>query len=325
MRNLIIIAIVIIVALVLLRQALYVVDVTEQVIILRFGEVVKTKLSPGLDVKVPFVDTVVRLDKRILRIDAPPVSMPDQDKENLVIDIYARYRITDPVQFRKTLQTESNARSRLGDIVTSTLRDRVALRDRTDIIGAKPQIDPETGVPVVDEEGLPLVEAQETRTEILDEVLFEVKQTTEFDNPETPDRDDFGIEIIDVRIKRADFPEAVTASIYTRMRAERNRIAAGFRAEGEEEDRKIRAATDRDRDIILAEAEQRSNEIRGEGEAQAINLLASALNRDPELFAFLRSLEAYQRIIQAQDTIILSSDSPLFDYLAGPKAPADGR
>lgn len=312
MRNLIIVAIVIIVGLVVLRQALYVVDVTEQVIILRFGEVVDTKTQPGLSVKAPFVDTVVRMDKRILRIDAPPVSMPDQDKENLVIDIYARYRITDPVQFRKTLQTESTARSRLGDIVTSTLRDRVALRDRTDIIGAKPLRD-DNGEPVVDEEGLPLVEAQETRTQILDEVLQAVRQTTQ--------RDNFGIQMIDVRIKRADFPEAVTASIYTRMRAERNRIAAGFRAEGEEEDRKIRAATDRDRDIILAEAERESNKRRGEGEAEAISILAEALNRDPELFAFLRSLEAYQRIIRQQDTIILSSDAPLFDYLAGPALP----
>ncbi|MCY4558048.1 MAG: protease modulator HflC [Chloroflexi bacterium] len=312
MRNLIIVAIVIIVGLVVLRQALYVVDVTEQVIILRFGEVVDTKTQPGLSVKAPFVDTVVRMDKRILRIDAPPVSMPDQDKENLVIDIYARYRITDPVQFRKTLQTESTARSRLGDIVTSTLRDRVALRDRTDIIGAKPLRD-DNGEPVVDTEGLPLVEAQETRTQILDEVLQAVRETTQGDN--------FGIQIIDVRIKRADFPEAVTASIYTRMRAERNRIAAGFRAEGEEEDRKIRAATDRDRDIILAEAERESNKRRGEGEAEAISILAEALNRDPELFAFLRSLEAYQRIIRQQDTIILSSDAPLFNYLAGPALP----
>ena len=315
MRNLIIVAIVIIVGLVVLRQALYVVDVTEQVIILRFGEVVDTRTEPGLNVKAPFVDTVVRLDKRILRIDAPPVSMPDQDKENLVIDIYARYRITDPVQFRKTLQTESTARSRLGDIVTSTLRDRVALRDRTDIIGAKPLVD-EAGTPVLDDEGLPLVEAQETRTQILDEVLQAVRQTTQ--------RDNFGIQMIDVRIKRADFPEAVTASIYTRMRAERNRIAAGFRAEGEEEDRKIRAATDRDRDVILAEAERESNKRRGEGEAEAISILAEALNRDPELFAFLRSLEAYQRIIRQQDTIILSSDAPLFDYLAGPALPQAG-
>ena len=320
MRNLIIIAILIVVAVVLLRQALYVVDVTEQVIILRFGEVVNTRDTPGLSVKVPFVDTVVRLDKRILRIDAPPVSMPDQDKENLVIDIYARYQIIDSVQFRKTLQTESNARSRLGDIVTSTLRDRVALRDRTDIIGARPLVD-DTGNPVVDDEGLPLVEAQETRTEILHEVLTEVQRITG-DNTATTQREDFGIKMIDVRIKRADFPEAVTASIYTRMRAERNRIAAGFRAEGEEEDRKIRAATDRDRDIILARAEQESNRIRGEGEAEAISILADALNRDPELFAFLRSMEAYQRIVQGQDTIILSSDSPLFNYLAQPVLPA---
>ena len=191
----------------------------------------------------------------------------------------------------------------------------MALRDRTDIIGAKPLID-ETGNPVVDEEGLPLVEGQETRTEILDEVLQAVRETTQ--------RDNFGIEMIDVRIKRADFPEAVTASIYTRMRAERNRIAAGFRAEGEEEDRKIRAATDRDRDVILAEAERESNKRRGEGEAEAISILAEALNQDPELFAFLRSLEAYQRIIRQQDTIILSSDAPLFDYLAGPALPAPG-
>jgi len=311
MRNLIIVAIVIIVGLVVLRQALYVVDVTEQVIILRFGEVVDTRTTPGLSVKAPFVDTVVRLDKRILRIDAPPVSMPDQDKENLVIDIYARYRITDPVQFRKTLQTESTARSRLGDIVTSTLRDRVALRDRTDIIGAKPLVD-EAGTPVVDDEGLPLVEAQETRTQILDEVLQAVRQTTQ--------RDTFGIEMIDVRIKRADFPEAVTASIYTRMRAERNRIAAGFRAEGEEEDRKIRAATDRDRDVILAEAERESNKRRGEGEAEAISILAEALNQDPDFFAFRRSLQAYRSFLGNQDTIILSSDEELFEFLGSPDA-----
>lgn len=313
MRNLIIAAIVIILAAVLLRQSLYVVDVTEQVIILRFGEVVNTRTDAGLNAKLPFVDNVVRLDKRILRIDAPPVSMPDQDKENLVIDIYARYRITDAVQFRKTLQTESNARSRLGDIVTSTLRDRVARRDREEIIGAKPLVD-ETGAPKVDEEGLLQVEPRETRTEILNEVLAEVRNITV--------RDQFGIEMIDVRIKRADFPEAVTNSIYTRMRAERNRIAARFRAEGEEQDRIIRANTDRERDVIIAEAQRDSNRIRGEGEAEAISILAEALNRNPELFSFLRSLEAYQNIIKGQDTVILSSDAPLFNYLAGP-FPAD--
>ena len=315
MRNLIIAAIVIILAAVLLRQSLYVVDVTQQVIVLRFGEVVSTRTTPGLNAKLPFVDNVVRLDKRILRIDAPPVSMPDREKENLVIDVYARYRITDPVQFRKTLQTENTARSRLGDIVISTLRDRVAQRDREEIIGAKPLVD-ETGAIVVDEEGLPQVEPQETRSIILDEVFDEVRNITQQGGG-------FGIEMVDVRIKRADFPEAVTNSIYTRMRAERNRIAARFRAEGEEQDRIIRAATDKERDVIIAEAERDSNKIRGEGEAEAISILAEALNRDPELFSFLRSLEAYQKIILGQDTIILSSDAPLFDYLAGPEPPPD--
>ena len=309
MRKLIIAAVIIIVALVVLRQTLYVVDVTEQVIILRFGEVVNTEETPGLNVKLPFVDTVVRLDRRVLRIDAPPVSMPDRDKENLVIDIYARYRITDPVQFRKTLQNELNARSRLGDIVTSTLRDRVALRDRTDIIGAKPLLD-DDGVAVIDVEGLPLVEGQETRTEILSEVLDAVRNTAGPDN--------FGVEIIDVRIKRADFPEAVTASIFNRMRAERDRIAARFRAQGAEEDRKIRAATDRERDVILAVAQRESNQVRGEGEAEAIRILAEALNSDPEFFAFRRSLLSYQIQIKGQDTIVFSADSPLFRYLSGP-------
>ena len=292
-----------------MRQSLYVVDVTEQVIVLRFGEVRDTRQFPGLYVKAPFVDNVVRFDKRILRIDAPPVAMPDKEKQNLSIDSYARYRIVDPVQFRKTLQNEVNARSRLGDIVTSTLRDRIALRNRFEIIGAEPILD-EAGNPVVDDDRLPLFEGRETRSELLAEVLSDVRQTV--------GDQQFGIEIIDVRIKRADFPDSVTPSIYTRMRAERNRIATRFRAEGEEEDLKIRAVANRDREVILAEAERESNEIRGEGEAEAISILAEALNEDPDFFAFRRSLQAYQTVLGQQDTIILSADAPLFDFLDSP-------
>lgn len=310
MRPLIIVAILVVVGLIVLRQALYVVDETQQVIILRFNEVINTRQAPGLYVKAPFVDTVVTFDKRILRIDAPAASMPDKEKQNLRIDSYARYKIIDPVQFRKTLQTEINASSRLGDIVTSTLRDRVALRDRFEIIGSEPIID-EQGNPVEDEEGLPLFEGRDTRSEILGEVLAGVKQLTQ--------EQDFGIEIIDVRIKRADFPESVTPSIYTRMRAERNRIATRFRAEGEEEDLKIRAVANRNREVILAEAEQLSNEIRGEGEAQAISILAEALNQDPDFFAFRRSLQAYQTFLSDQDQIILSSEEDLFKFLGTPE------
>lgn len=309
MRALIIIGVIVVLGLIVLRQSLYIVDETQQVLILRFNEVIGTRTTPGLYVKAPFVDTIVTFDKRILRIDAEPASMPDKEKQNLIIDSYARYRIFDPVQFRKTLQTEINARSRLGDIVTSTLRDRVALRDRFEIIGAEPIVD-DQGNPEEDEEGLPLFEGRDTRSEILDEVLQGVRTRTQEQN--------FGIEIIDVRIKRADFPESVTPSIYTRMRAERNRIATRFRAEGEEEDLKIRAVANRDREVILATAEQESNQIRGQGEAEAISILAEALNQDPDFFAFRRSLQAYRNFLSGQDTIILSSDEPLFDFLGTP-------
>ncbi len=310
MRALIILGVLIVIGLILMRQALYVVDETQQVIILRFNEVINTRLTPGLYAKAPFVDTVITFDKRILRIDAEPVAMPDKEKQNLIIDSYARYRITDPVQFRKTLQTENNARSRLGDIVTSTLRDRVALRDRFEIIGAEPIVDA-LGNPVEDDEGLPLFEGRDTRNEILQEVLDGVKRRTQEQN--------FGIEINDVRIKRADFPESVTPSIYTRMRAERNRIATRFRAEGEEEDLKIRAVANRDREVILAAADQESNQIRGEGEAEAIRILAEVLNQDPDFFAFRRSLEAYQAFFNDQDTIVLSADEDLFKFLGTPE------
>jgi membrane protease subunit HflC len=309
MKLVIIIAIVLIVSLVVLRQAAYVVDVTEQALILRFGEVRDTRIQPGLYWKTPFVETALKFDKRILRIDAVPVAMPDKEKQNLVIDSYARYRITDPEQFRKTLQTETGARSRLGDIVTSTLRDRLALRDRFEIIGSEPIRD-ESGKVVENPEGLPLFEGVETRTEILDEVLAGVRATVV--------DQDFGIEIIDVRIKRADFPDSVTPSIYTRMRAERNRIATKFRAEGEEEDLKIRAVANRNREVILANADRESSQTRGEGEADAIRILAEALNQDPDLFAFRRSLEAYQKFLGQQDTIVLSADAPLFRFLTDP-------
>ncbi|HZA25403.1 MAG TPA: protease modulator HflC, partial [Dehalococcoidia bacterium] len=309
MRVLIVIAVLAIIGLIVLRQTIYIVDQTEQVAITRFGEVQSVRDTPGLNVKMPFVDVITRLDKRVLRIDSQAAALPDRDKQNLIIDLYARYRITDPVAFRKTLQTETEARSRLADIVISALRDRIALRDRFDIIGAKPVLN-EQGQVVVDEEGLTIVEGTETRTEILNEVLEIVKQRTESQA--------FGIEVIDVRLKRADFPESVADSIYTRMRAERNRIATRFRAEGGEEDLKIRAGANRRREVILAEAERQSSRVRGEGEAEAIRILAQALNQDPDFFAFRRSLEAYQKFLSQQDTIILSAEAPLFRFLASP-------
>ena len=150
------------------------------------------------------------------------------------------------------------------------------------------------------------------RSEILDAVLNEVKRII------AEEEEPFGIEIIDVRIKRADFPDEVTPSIYTRMRAERNRIAAGFRADGDKKELEIRAAADREAAVIRAEAQKDSNQIRGDGEAQAIAILAEALNQDPEFFAFRRSLETYRKVINRGDTIIIPDESPLFQYIPGP-------
>ena len=395
MRTLIITGIILIVGLIVISQALYVVDETEQVIITRFGEVQDVINEPGLNVKAPFVDTVVRFDKRLLRIDADPETMRDANKENLSIDSYARYRIIDAVQFRKTLRDETNARSRLGDIVNATLRERIALRTRPEIIGARPILD-NTGNPVVDDEGLPLIEGTESRTDLLGEVLTgvrdrvnaqEVTQLFEVPSPggnleeffvtiddtvvnngdvrviQGPEGDEelgidvvfrsfdpssgrlalgtqagesleagasftvqyfiardepFGIEIVDVRIKRADFPDTVTPSIYTRMRAERNRIATKFRAEGDEQDLLIRAGADKERDIILADADKTANEVRGKGEADAIRILADALEQDPEFFSFRRSLEAYKTFLNQRTTVVLSSDADVFKFLQSP-------
>jgi regulator of protease activity HflC (stomatin/prohibitin superfamily) len=392
MRTLIITGIIIIVGLIVISQTFYIVDETEQVIITRFGNVQAVEKEPGLNYRAPFVDTVVRFDKRLLRIDADPETMRDANKENLSIDSYARYRITDPVQFRKTLLTESNARSRLGDIVNATLRENIALLERPQIIGANFILD-SAGNQVVDVEGLPLIRGTESRTELLAIVLSGVRARTnaqevtkEFTVPAggesadfqiriegsviLPDdigvvsgpngevtpgvdvlkrsfseglltfgaqegetltagdtftvqyfvaRDEpFGIEIVDVRIKRADFPDTVTPSIYTRMRAERSRIATKFRAEGDEQDLQIRAGADKDRDIILAEADKTANEVRGQGEADAIRILADALEEDPEFFSFRRSLEAYKVFLNQRTTVILSSEADIFKFLQGP-------
>ena len=411
MRNLIIAGVLVIIGLIVLSQSLYKVDEKEQVLVTRFGDVKTVHRTAGLRAKVPFVDTVVRFDKRLLRIDADPESMRDSKKENLVIDSYARYRILDPVQFRKTLISEANAFSRLGDIVNSTLRERIALRTRQEIIGARPIVI--NGVPLEDEEGLAVFESTESRTALLAEVLEGVRlrvtasETTReilvtsnmegdatFDfglnqvilDADNTDRDSnlntgvgptdirvitgaegevdgfdlevrlwspatltvtlgvqagetisegdsftiqyfvdrnepFGIEIVDVRIKRADFPDSVTPSIFTRMRAERNRIATKFRAEGDQQDLEIRADANKTRTVILADADKTSNQLRGQGEAEAIRILAEALEKDPEFFSFRRSLEAYQRILNPGTTVILSADADLFRFLDSPGGP----
>jgi len=291
-------------------QILYTVDQTQLTVVTRFGEIRGINTSPGLKVKAPFIDSVNRFDKRLLRVDVPPSTLPDKEKEFLDIDAYARYRITDVRKFFEKLGNLSRADDRIGRIVISALREEVAKRSKEEIIGAvvaDTTVDEETG------EEVRLVIATNTRQEILDRVL------ASSDAAVNDAENDFGVRVMDVRIKRADFPEASQQNIFNRMRAERDRISREFRAKGQEERDKVEAAANRERTIILAEAERDAARLRGEGEAAAITIFAEALQQGPEFFAFQRSLEAYKVFMTTKATVILSTDSDLFQFLEDPR------
>ena len=309
MTKLVIAGVAVLILVIAIFTALYVVDETEQVVVTRFGDVRAVQTKPGLYVKAPFgVDRVVSFDRRVLRIDATPDRFLDKDINILEIDVYARYRITDPRNFLITLRNQESGGSVLGQRINAALRAEVAERSREEIIGGDVELDTD-GNPITDAEGNSLVRPTNTRTEILDQVLLNVKEDLAKENPT------FGVEMIDIRIKRADFPGEVAGRIFERMRSDREKIARRLRAEGEEEARSRRAAADREVEIIVAEAERDANRLRGEGEAQAIAILSDALNRDPEFFAFRRSLDAYREFLSTQSTMILSSESELFRFL----------
>ena len=311
MRNLVIAGVVIIVALIVISQSLYVVQETEQVVVTRFGDVQNVHTSPGLYVKAPFVDTITTYDRRLLRIDAPPSQFLDRDINILEIDVYGRYKIVDPRAFLQTLTTEDNARSILAQRINSSLRAEVAERSREEIIGGDVELD-ESGEPVTDDEGNSRVRATDSRTELLDDVRIAVQENLAQEEPS------FGVEMVDIRVKRADFPQEVAGRIFERMRSDREKISRRLRAEGEEEARTRRAAADREVEVILAAADRDSNRLRGDGEAQAIAILAESLNKDPEFFSFRRSLDAYKEFLNQDTTVILSSESEIFKYLQSP-------
>ncbi|MEE3013256.1 MAG: protease modulator HflC [Chloroflexota bacterium] len=311
MRNLVIAGVVVIVALIVISQSLYVVQETEQVVVTRFGDVQNVHTSPGLYVKAPFVDTITTYDRRLLRIDAPPSQFLDRDINILEIDVYGRYKIVDPRAFLQTLTTEDNARSILAQRINSSLRAEVAERSREEIIGGDVELD-ESGEPVTDDEGNSRVRATDSRTELLDDVRVAVQENLAAEDPS------FGVEMVDIRVKRADFPQEVAGRIFERMRSDREKISRRLRAEGEEEARTRRAAADREVEVILAAADRDSNRLRGDGEAQAIAILAESLNKDPEFFSFRRSLDAYKEFLNQDTTVILSSESEIFKYLQSP-------
>ena len=311
MRNLVIAGVIVVLALIVISQSLYVVQETEQVVVTRFGDVQSVQTTPGLNIKAPFVDTVTSYDKRLLRIDAPPDRFLDQDINILEIDVYGRFRISDPRAFLQVVNTEENARRILAQRINSALRAVVANRTREEIIGGDVELD-DSGEPVTDDEGNSRVRPTNSRTELLEEVLLKVQQDLAQEDPS------FGLEMVDIRIKRSDFPQEVAGRIFERMRSDREKISRRLRAEGEEEARTRRAAADRDVEVILAAADRDADRLRGDGEAQAIKILAESLNKDPDFFSFRRSLEAYTEFLNERTTLILSSEAPIFKFLQSP-------
>ena len=273
--------IIIIIAALAFFTTVYIVDETEQVVVLAFGKPVKTITKPGLNFKLPApFQVVVTFDKRLLEYDVPPEEVLSMDKKTLIMDNYVRWRIVDPLLFLQTVQAVPTAKTRLDDIVYSELRQELGTHDMVEII-------------------------TETRDLIMDKVTAASNEESE----------KYGIEVVDVRIRRVDLPSENEASIYARMEAERNRKANMFRSEGEEEAQKIRAKTERDKTVILADAYKISQEIRGEGESRALDIYASSFSKDPKFYEFVRTLEAYEKIIDKKTTLVFPGDSKLFKEL----------
>ena len=266
---------------VIYRLVIFVVDEKNQVVVLQLGKPVRTVIEPGIHFKVPWpIQSVVYFEKRILDYDSAPTEILTKDKKNLDVDNFAKWRIIDPLKFMVTVHDENGAQARLDDIIYSELREALGLHDLEEIVSTD-------------------------RSSLMAMVTAASDSTAR----------DYGIEVIDVRIKRADLPEQNERSVYERMRAERKRIANRYRSEGEEEALKIRAVTDSLKIVIMADAYRQSQIIRGESDAKAIEIYANAFNRDPEFYDFYRTLEAYKTIIDSNTVIVLPPETELLKYL----------
>ena len=262
-------------------STVFTVDETRQVVILQFGEPVRIIKTPGLYFKLPApLQVAQHFDDRLLEYDVAPEEILSKDKKSLIVDNYVRWRIVDPLLFLQTVQTEPIAKTRIDDIVYSELRRELGTHNMSEII-------------------------TESREIIMEKVTRESAIATK----------PYGIEVVDVRLKRVDLPQNNEQSIYRRMQAERIRQANKFRSEGEEESQKIKASTDKDKTIILATAYKEAEEVKGEGEAKAVDIYARAFSKDPDFYEFYRTLETYKIILDKKTTLVLPTNSKLFDIL----------
>jgi membrane protease subunit HflC len=277
-------AIVAIIVLIALYSALFSVYQTQQALVLRFGEPVRVINEPGLNAKIPLIDSVIFLDKRILDLENPSQEVIASDQKRLVVDAFARYRITDPLRFYQAVTTIEDANSRLATILNSSLRR---------VLGES------TFIEVVRDQREALM------ARIRDQVNREAAN--------------FGISVIDVRIRRADLPEANSQAVFQRMQTERQREAKELRAQGAEIAARIRSRADRERRVLIADAQRQAEVARGEGDAEATRIFAEAYGQDPGFFSFFRSMQAYrQALADGKTSIVLTPQSEFFRYFDRP-------
>ena len=280
-------------------SALYTVHQTKQALVLQFGEVIKTVTEPGLWVKIPLIQNVVYLDKRILAFDTPPEEVIAADQKRIVVDAFSRFRISDPLKFYQAVGNIDVAEARLSTLINSSLRQVLGAEEFASVLSGE-------------------------RVDLMRAIKDAVNEQAV----------NLGITIVDVRIKRADLPPENSQAIYRRMQTEREREAKEARAKGAEEAFRIRAHADRERTVLLAEARKLGEILRGEGDGARARIFNEAASRDPKFYAFYRSLQAYRAALHSDDTtLVLSPDSDFFEFFGSfssvvtgggrPAAPSD--
>jgi modulator of FtsH protease HflC len=299
--------ILIIIFVILLAQGgFFVIDEGEQALVTQFGKPVGGVRQAGLHFKIPFLQDIHQFQKRIMKWDGAPNQIPTKDKKYIWVDTTARWRIADPLLFFKTVATEQGALSRLDDIIDSVVRDAVSANLLVELVRGKDYKVPEGMTEIEILQDVDIKEGELVgREEILAEILEEARANT----PE------YGIELIDVQIKRINYVEQVQQRVYERMISERKKVAAQYRSEGEGEKADILGQMQKELKRIESEAYRKSVEVRGEADAKAAAIYAEAYGKKPEFYAFLRTLESYRKAVQKNARFVLSTDSEFYRYL----------
>jgi membrane protease subunit HflC len=291
------------VALIVLANSLYVVDMTEQVVVTQFGRPIGDPIrEPGLKAKAPFVQKANVFDKRVLEWDGNPSQIPTKDKKYIWVDTFARWRIADPLKFMQSVANEIGAQARLDDVIDAVTRDLITGHDLIEVVR---NTNREMTVSDLDNPVTAAEEISVGRSLITDAILARARE-------QMPR---YGIELVDVEIKRINYVEEVRQKVYERMISERQRIAERYRSEGKGESAEIRGEKEKELQRITSEAYRVAEEIRGDADAEATGIYADAFGKDPEFYTFLRTLESYKETIGEESAVILTTDSDYFRLL----------